>query len=489
MTATTVTTATPTHFSEFNLDARLLRAIEESGYTTPTPIQAQAIPVVLTGQDVMGSAQTGTGKTAGFTLPILQKLLPLASTSTSPARHPVRALVLCPTRELAVQVAENADKYSKHTPIRTAVVFGGMDIKSQSPALRAGVEFLVATPGRLLDHLEQGNVSLAQVNYLVLDEADRMLDMGFLPDLQRILNLLPKSRQTLLFSATFSPEIRKLAQSYQKNPVTIETAQRNATSNNVTQTAHKVTEETKRAALVHIIKTEGIEQAMVFVNKKLEARSLARFLEQSGLNVRAIHGDQTQTERLATLDDFKKGLVPLLVATDVAARGLDISDMPCVVNYDLPFSAEDYVHRIGRTGRAGATGRAIALVTERDSKLLDAIVKLTQKPLEAVTLTLPTIERRPPNREHKPEGAPRDRAERPRSNERPAPHRANPINDFELERLRSKTRLSNDPFFSKPYEPAIAPATTADTPTIAPLNRIESNTSRKPTAALFAKKK
>jgi superfamily II DNA/RNA helicase len=384
-------------------------------------------------------------------------------------------------------VAENADKYSKHTPIRTAVVFGGMDIKSQSPALRAGVEFLVATPGRLLDHLEQGNVSLAQVNYLVLDEADRMLDMGFLPDLQRILNLLPKSRQTLLFSATFSPEIRKLAQSYQKNPVTIETAQRNATSNNVTQTAHKVTEETKRAALVHIIKTEGIEQAMIFVNKKLEARSLARFLEQSGLNVRAIHGDQTQTERLATLDDFKKGLVPLLVATDVAARGLDISDMPCVVNYDLPFSAEDYVHRIGRTGRAGATGRAIALVTERDSKLLDAIVKLTKKPLEAVTLNLPATERRP-SREPRPEsGAPREKAERMRNNERPAPHRASPINDFELERLRSKTRLSNDPFFSKPYEPAKTVATdTANTP---PLTRIGTTTPRKPAAALFAKKK
>lgn len=484
MTATTVTAA-PTHFSEFNLDTRLLRAIEESGYTKPTPIQAQAIPAALTGHDVMGSAQTGTGKTASFTLPILQKLLPLASSSTSPARHPVRALVLCPTRELAVQVAENAGKYSKHTPIRTAVVFGGVDIKSQSPALRAGVEFLVATPGRLLDHLEQGNASLAQVNYLVLDEADRMLDMGFLPDLQRILNLLPKSRQTLLFSATFSPEIRKLAQSYQKNPVTIETAQRNATSNNVTQTAHKVTEETKRAALVHIIKTESIEQAMIFVNKKLEARSLARFLEQSGLKVRAIHGDQTQTERLATLDDFKKGLVPLLVATDVAARGLDISDMPCVVNYDLPFSAEDYVHRIGRTGRAGATGRAIALVTERDSKLLDAIVKLTQKPLEAVTLTLPTNERRP-NREARSDNTQRDKAERPHHSERPAPHRASPINDFELERLRSKTRLSNDPFFSTPYVPTTTPTANA---ALAQPKKAEPTPPNKPKAALFTKKK
>ncbi|MGB5109117.1 MAG: DEAD/DEAH box helicase, partial [Formosimonas sp.] len=350
----TQTAAAPTDFSVFNLDERLQRAINDSGYTVPTPIQAQAIPVVLTGQDVMGSAQTGTGKTASFTLPILQKLLPLASSSTSPARHPVRALVLCPTRELAVQVADNAVKYAKHSPIRTAVVFGGMDFKSQTPALRAGVEFLVATPGRLLDHLEQGNVSLAQVQYLVLDEADRMLDMGFLPDLQRILNLLPKSRQTLLFSATFSPEIRKLAQSYQNNPVTIETAQRNATSNNVTQTAYQVTADDKRRSLVHLIRSENVEQAIIFVNKKLEARSLTRFLQQEKVDARALHGDQTQNERLATLEDFKKGQVKIMVATDVAARGLDISDMPCVINYDLPFSAEDYVHRIGRTGRAGA---------------------------------------------------------------------------------------------------------------------------------------
>ena len=242
---------TATTFSDFSLDERILRAIADAGYTSPTPIQAQAIPVVLSGQDVMGSAQTGTGKTASFVLPILQKILPLSSTSTSPARHPVRALVLCPTRELAVQVADNAHTYAKHTDIRTAVVFGGVDIKTQTPAVRAGVELLIATPGRLLDHLEQRNVSLGQVQYLVLDEADRMLDMGFLPDLQRILNLLPKQRQTLLFSATFSPEIRKLAESYQKNPVLIETAQRNATATTITQSMFQVRDKNhKRSSLV-----------------------------------------------------------------------------------------------------------------------------------------------------------------------------------------------------------------------------------------------
>ena len=490
----TQTAAAPTDFSVFNLDDRLQRAINDSGYTVPTPIQAQAIPVVLTGQDVMGSAQTGTGKTASFTLPILQKLLPLASSSTSPARHPVRALVLCPTRELAVQVADNAVKYAKHSPIRTAVVFGGMDFKSQTPALRAGVEFLVATPGRLLDHLEQGNVSLAQVQYLVLDEADRMLDMGFLPDLQRILNLLPKSRQTLLFSATFSPEIRKLAQSYQNNPVTIETAQRNATSNNVTQTAYQVTADDKRRSLVHLIRSEKVEQAIIFVNKKLEARSLTRFLQQEKVDARALHGDQTQNERLATLDDFKKGQVKIMVATDVAARGLDISDMPCVINYDLPFSAEDYVHRIGRTGRAGATGRAMALVTERDTKLLDAIVKLIKKPIEICPLELPvaSLHREPRNdrNEHggRSERAPRpERNERPRHSERAAPHRARTENDFEMDRLRSKIRVSKDAFFDQPYTPSNSKSAATHDADDASL--LDKKHDKKAVPALFVRKK
>ncbi|TDR32022.1 DEAD/DEAH box helicase [Hydromonas duriensis] len=483
------------HFSNFNLDARILRAIEESGYTTPTPIQAQAIPVVLNGQDVMGSAQTGTGKTASFVLPILQNILPLASSSTSPARHPVRALVLCPTRELAVQVADNAQKYAKHTPIRSAVVFGGMDIKSQTPALRAGVELLIATPGRLLDHLESGNVSLGQVGYLVLDEADRMLDMGFLPDLQRILNVLPKQRQTLLFSATFSPEIRKLAQSYQTNPVTIETAQRNAASQNITQTVYSVADKTqKRAALVKLIHEQKVEQAMIFVNTKIEARELSRFLQRAKINAQSIHGDQSQAERLATLEGFKKNEVPILVATDVAARGLDISQMPCVINFDLPYNAEDYVHRIGRTGRAGAQGRALSIVTPLDERLLAAICKLTKQEFTAIPLEATpsnTREDRPRRDDSRTSPHPRAGADAPRvrNTERSAPHRRSAVEEQELEYLRRKTRLSNDPFFTQPYQPATtAPSSDKDTQpanasALVRPNKLGQNTA--PVAALF----
>ena len=447
-------------FSQFALDAKILRAIVEAGYTTPTPIQAQAIPVVLQGQDVMGSAQTGTGKTASFVLPILQNILPLASSSTSPARHPVRALVLAPTRELAVQVADNAALYAKYTPIRTAVVFGGMDMKQQTPIVRAGVELLIATPGRLLDHIEQGNVNLNQVQYLVLDEADRMLDMGFLPDLQRILNMLPKKRQTLLFSATFSPEIRKLAESYQNNPKLIETAQRNATATNVTQEMFSVKDKNhKRSAVVQLIKQESIEQAMIFVNTKIEARDLARFLQRAKINARALHGDQTQSERLATLDEFKAGAVPILVATDVAARGLDIAQMPCVVNFDLPYNAEDYVHRIGRTGRAGANGRAMSLVTDYDEKLLAAISKLVRVQFELKTIR--EQEQKPVRAERAPRTEPTQRNSnsehsdtqaRIRNIERSAPHRRSAWDEEELSYLRRKMALSNDPFFSSPYE-------------------------------------
>ena len=485
MTQTAV--AAPTDFSEFQLDARLLRAIEESGYTTPTPIQTQAIPVVLTGQDVMGSAQTGTGKTASFVLPLLQKILPHASSSTSPARHPVRALVLCPTRELAVQVAENAEKYAKHTPIRTAVVFGGMDMKQQALQIRGGIELLIATPGRLLDHLEQGNVSLAQVNYLVLDEADRMLDMGFLPDLQRILNVLPKQRQTLLFSATFSPEIRKLAESYQKNPITIETAQRNATSNNITQTVYSVADKLqKRSALVQLIQEQNVEQAMIFVNTKIEARELTRFLQRARINAQTIHGDQTQSERLATLAQFKDNSVPILVATDVAARGLDIAQMPCVINFDLPYNAEDYVHRIGRTGRAGAQGRALSIVTPNDDRLLAAIAKLTKTAFTAIPLE-PVI----PERAARPERSARqDKSEeRVKNNERSAPMRRSAVEERELDYLRRKMNLSNDPFFNQPYQPATSsPAPVAPTDLISPTKQLKP-VAKPNVAALFMSKK
>ncbi|GAB3446009.1 DEAD/DEAH box helicase [Massilia solisilvae] len=372
--------AAPTvRFADFGLAPEILRALSDQGYVHPTPIQAQAIPVVLQGRDVMGAAQTGTGKTAGFSLPIIQMLLAHASTSMSPARHPVRALILTPTRELAVQVAENVKAYAAHTPLRSTVVFGGMDMKPQTEILRRGVEIVIATPGRLLDHVEQKNISLAQVQMLVMDEADRMLDMGFLPDLQRIINLLPKKRQNLMFSATFSPEIKKLAGSFLTNPTTIEVARSNATADKVTQVVYKVAEEQKRDVVEFLIRSRELKQVIVFSNTKIGASRLSRSLEQAGIKASAIHGDKTQQERMAALEAFKKGEVEVLVATDVAARGLDISDLPCVINYDLPYNAEDYVHRIGRTGRAGASGDALSVYSDKDERLLADIEKLIKQ--------------------------------------------------------------------------------------------------------------
>ena len=364
-------------FADFGLHPLLLQSIAETGYTTPTPIQAQAIPVVVEGRDVMGAAQTGTGKTAAFTLPILHRLMPLANTSASPARHPVRALILTPTRELADQVYESVKRYSKQTPLRSAVVFGGVDIGPQKEALRRGCEVLVATPGRLLDHVEQKNVNLSQVGILVLDEADRMLDMGFLPDLERIIRLLPAQRQGLLFSATFSNEIRKLGRSYLNHPVEIEVAARNATATTITQIAYKMTSDAKRAAVVHLVKSRGLKQVIVFSNTKIGTARLARDLERDGVKAESIHGDKTQADRMKALEAFKAGELEVLVATDVAARGLDVAGVPCVINYDLPYNSEDYVHRIGRTGRAGADGVAISLMDETEQKMFEAIKELT----------------------------------------------------------------------------------------------------------------
>ena len=381
-------------FTQLGLSQVILRAVQEQGYTHPTPIQSQAIPHVLVGKDVMGAAQTGTGKTAAFVLPILEKISPLANTSSSPARHPIRALVLTPTRELSDQVAENAFKYSKYTDLRTAVVFGGVDISSQTQTLRSGVELLIATPGRLLDHLAQKNANLSQVQILVLDEADRMLDMGFLPDLQRILALIPsESRQTLLFSATFSPEIKKLAQQYLKEPVIIEVSRQNQTADTVTQMAHMVSTGDKLKvleAILHLRRVKGLPtQCIIFANSRIGCARLSRALSQSGVKAEAIHGDKSQVERMSILDQFKKGEIDALVATDVAARGLDIPSMPCVINYELPFNPEDYVHRIGRTGRAGAKGDAIALVDASEMKLFAEIEKLTKKSL--IKLPSPSI--------------------------------------------------------------------------------------------------
>ncbi|MDQ1923133.1 DEAD/DEAH box helicase [Massilia pseudoviolaceinigra] len=366
-------------FADFGLAPEILRALTDQGYIHPTPIQAAAIPIVLQGRDVMGAAQTGTGKTAGFSLPIIQLLLAHASPSMSPARHPVRALVLTPTRELAVQVAENVKAYAQHTPLRSTVVFGGMDMKGQTIILKGGVEIVIATPGRLLDHIEQKNVSLGQVQMLVMDEADRMLDMGFLPDLQRIINLLPKKRQNLMFSATFSPEIKKLANSFLTDPVTIEVARSNATADKVTQIVYKVADEAKRDVVEFLIRGRDLKQVLVFSNTKIGASRLSRHLEQGGIKATAIHGDKTQQERMAALDAFKKGEIDVLVATDVAARGLDISDLPCVINFDLPYNAEDYVHRIGRTGRAGASGDALSVFSDKDERLLVDIEKLIKQ--------------------------------------------------------------------------------------------------------------
>ncbi|MEN9759508.1 MAG: hypothetical protein RL676_657 [Pseudomonadota bacterium] len=431
-------------FDSFGLHPDLLRAIAEVGYTTPTPIQAQAIPVIVEGRDVMGAAQTGTGKTAAFTLPILQRLMPHANTSASPARHPVRALMLAPTRELADQIAQNVSQYAQHVPLRSAVVFGGVDMNPQTAALRSGVEILIATPGRLLDHVQQKTVSLATVSVLVLDEADRMLDMGFLPDLQRIVNLLPKARQSLLFSATFSPEIRKLAKTFlNDSPVVIEVAARNATAENVTQVVYAVDRsEAKRAAVAHLVKSRGLKQVIVFTNTKIGASRLARELQREGIPADAIHGDKSQGERLATLEKFKKGEVEVMVATDVAARGLDIAELPAVINYDLPYSPEDYVHRIGRTGRAGASGIAMSLMTPEDQRLLADIEKLVKKTIARESLNVPT------GSSSSASGVP---SRRPYAGSSPT----------------SSTAVSKapaDPIFSQPYEPKPTGAGQSATP-------------------------
>ena len=360
----------------------LLRAIAEQGYTEPTPIQAQAIPVVLSGRDLLGAAQTGTGKTAGFTLPLLQRLAPYASKSFSPALHPVRCLILTPTRELAIQVYESVKTYGKHIALKPFVVYGGVNINPQIAELRKGVEILVATPGRLLDLTGQKAVDLRSVQVLILDEADRMLDMGFIPDIKRILNMIPGSRQTLLFSATFSEEIRKLSAQFLRDPATVEVARRNTPAELVTQWAHFIDSKHKRELLAHLVKTHNWEQVLVFCKTKHGANRLAYQLERDGINAVAIHGNKSQNARIEALESFKANKVRVLVATDIAARGLDIEALPHVVNFDIPHVPEDYVHRIGRTGRAGVEGEAISLVCAEDRPLFAAIESLIKKKIE-----------------------------------------------------------------------------------------------------------
>ncbi|WP_047243510.1 DEAD/DEAH box helicase [Chromobacterium subtsugae] len=368
-------------FSELGLSPEILRAIEEQGYSQPTPIQGKAIPLVLSGRDLLAAAQTGTGKTAAFMLPILERLKKFANTSVSPAMHPVRALVISPTRELADQIGENVKSYTKYLPLRATTVYGGMNMDPQTQELRRGVEILIATPGRLLDHIQQKNVQLGKVEVLVLDEADRMLDMGFIQDIRKIMGLLPKERQTLLFSATFAPEIKRLAADFMHSPQTVEVARQNATNDQVEQLVFKVDAFRKRQVLAHLIRARDMSQVIVFCKTKISADQLARDLKRDGLDAEAIHGDKTQGARLETLASFKDGELRVLVATDVAARGLDISELPYVVNYEMPNSPEDYVHRIGRTGRAGAKGVAISLMSPDETRQHEAIEKLTRQTL------------------------------------------------------------------------------------------------------------
>ncbi len=364
-------------FSDLGLCSELLKAVAAQGYSTPSPIQAQAIPAVLAGRDVMGAAQTGTGKTAGFTLPMLQRL----KNNTKVKANHIRALVITPTRELAAQVSDSVVKYSANMQLRSSVVYGGVSINPQMQALRRGTDVLVATPGRLLDLHQQNAIRFDQLEILVLDEADRMLDMGFIHDIKRILKLLPTKRQTLLFSATFSDEIRALAKGIVGNPLEIDVAPRNTTVERVEQNAYAVDQKQKSPLLIHLINTNNWNQVLVFSRTKHGANRLTKQLEQSGIPAAAIHGNKSQGARTKALADFKANKIQVLVATDIAARGIDIDRLPFVVNFDLPNVPEDYVHRIGRTGRAGATGLAVSLVSSEESKQLKAIERLTKQTL------------------------------------------------------------------------------------------------------------
>jgi ATP-dependent RNA helicase RhlE len=368
-------------FSNLGLADGLLRAVADEGYSEATPIQAQAIPHVLAGRDLLAAAQTGTGKTAAFVLPILQRL----SSQPAAGRH-VRTLVLVPTRELAAQVAESVRNYGRHMQLKVAVVFGGVNIKPQIDTLRRGVDIIIATPGRLLDHMQQRTVDLSRIEILVLDEADRMLDMGFIHDIRRILGTLPKQRQNLMFSATFSEDIRKLAGGFLRDPATVEVAPRNATVDLIDQQVYKVDKSRKQALLAHLITTEDWQQVLVFCRTKHGANRLAQQLERRGIVCAAIHGNKSQGARTRALAEFKVNKVRVLVATDIAARGLDIDQLPHVVNYELPNVPEDYVHRIGRTGRAGATGEAISLVSPDERNELRDIERLIKRSIPSTTI-------------------------------------------------------------------------------------------------------
>lgn len=415
-------------FTQFGLSSEILRAVTEEGYTEPTPIQIQAIPQILAGHDILAGAQTGTGKTAGFTLPLLN----LLQKNTVRQRQPqIRVLILVPTRELAVQVYTSIRTYGKHLPLYVQAIYGGVSIHSQIRQLKRGCDIIVATPGRLLDHMHQKTIDLSNVQHLVLDEADRMLDMGFIQDMRKIVEQLPKQRQTLLFSATFSSEIKTLAAQWLRKPVHIEVARSNATVEAIAQSVYPIKREHKRELLSYLIGNGNWQQVLIFVRTKHGADRLAKQLQQDGIRTAALHGDKTQTARTKALELFKDGKVTALVATDIAARGLDIEQLPHVVNFDLPQVAEDYVHRIGRTGRAGASGVAISLVCNDESKLLQAIEKLIKTTIPRVddtgypkeSLSSPATiapiakkpTRRPPSAPQKPKNFSRFKA-KPKSN-------------------------------------------------------------------------
>jgi ATP-dependent RNA helicase RhlE len=384
-------------FDSLGLSADLLATVAKEGYTEPTPVQGAAIPLIIAGRDVLAAAQTGTGKTAAFVLPLLERLRQHANTTFSPARHPVRALILTPTRELAVQVSEAVKTYGRGIPLRSTVVYGGTRLEPEVKTLWHGVEILVATPGRLLDHVGQRTVNLSQVEILVLDEADRMLDMGFIPDVRKIAAVLPARRQTLLFSATFSDEVRRLAGEFLRDPEMVEVAPRNSIADNLTQVLYPVDQHRKADLLIHLIRRDRMDQVLVFSRSKAGASRLAAYLDRRGVSTSAIHGDRSQAERTRALAAFKGRFVKVLVATDVASRGLDIEDLPYVVNFELPHEPQDYIHRVGRTGRAGASGTAISLVCPAEVKELRGIQRLLGKaiPYAVVDEFLPDPDREP----------------------------------------------------------------------------------------------
>jgi ATP-dependent RNA helicase RhlE len=385
-------------FASLGLQPELVRALNERGYTQPTPIQARVIPHILERRDILAGAQTGTGKTAAFTLPLLQRLQADASAGRSP-----RALILVPTRELAAQVGDSVRQYGKYLHLRSVVIFGGVGINPQIDALRRGTDIVVATPGRLLDHAQQGTIDLARVDYLVLDEADRMLDMGFIHDIRRVIKLLPRQRQNLMFSATYSDDIRRLAQSLLHDAVEVEVARRNAAVDTIEQRAYHVPQDGKRALLSQLIRAGGWSQVLVFTRTKHGANRLTKQLQEDGIEAAAIHGNKSQSARTAALASFKQYRIRALVATEVAARGLDIKELPYVVNYELPNVPEDYVHRIGRTGRAGATGIAVSLVSQDEASLLKGIERLLKRRIDVAplpTLTAPPRRELPQPRPH-----------------------------------------------------------------------------------------